>query len=89
MHCSEGISRSATFVIAYLMRKERRGAQEILAEMKEKRKQIRPSKNFLAQLEIWRELDYHVWEDGDMKVPKAAYAKILEEKKLTGEIPSL
>ena len=89
MHCSEGISRSATFVMAYLMQKERRGVQEVLAEVKEKRKQVRPSENFLAQLEVWRELDYDVWENGDKKVPKAAYAKLLEEKKLTTEIPSL
>ena len=89
VHCSEGISRSATFVIAYLMRKERRGVQEVLAEVEEKRKQVRPSKNFLVQLEVWRELDYDAWEDKDKKVPKVGYAKLLEEKKLTVEIPSL
>ena len=89
VHCSEGVSRSAAFVIAYLMRKERRGVQEGLAEVKEKRNQVRPSKNFLAQLEVWRELDYDVWEDKDKKMPKIAYAKILEDKKLTVKIPSL
>ena len=52
--------------------------------MKEKRKKVKPSKNFLAQLEVWRELDYDAWEDRDKKVPKVAYAKLLEEKKLTG-----
>ena len=89
VHCSEGISRSATFVIAYLMRRERRGVQDVLVEVKEKRKQVRPSKNFLAQLEVWRELNYYIWEDKEKKVPKAAYAKLLEEEKLTTEIPSL
>ena len=58
--------------------------QEVLAEVKEKRQQARPSKSFLAQLEVWRELDYDVWEDKDKKVPKVAYAKLLDEKKLTG-----
>ena len=89
VHCSEGISRSAAFLIAYLMRKEGRGVEEVLAEVKEKRKQVGPSKNFLSQLEVWRELNYDVWEDKDKKVPKVAYAKLLEEKKLTVRIPSL
>ena len=89
VHCSEGIPRSASFVVAYLMRKKQRGLQEVLAEVKEKREQIRPSKNFLAQLELWRELDYDVWEEKDKKVPKVAYAKLLDEKKLTVEIPGL
>ena len=71
------------------MRKERRGVQEVLAEVKEKRKSIRPSKNFFAQLEVWRELDYDVWEDKEKKVPKTASAKLLGEKKLTREFRSL
>lgn len=82
VHCEKGVSRSTTFVIAYLMRRNRRGLDEVLAGVKLKRK-VRPSPNFLTQLDLWDQLEYEVWEDEENKVPKAPYAKLLEEKGLT------
>ena len=82
VHCVHGISRSTAFVVAYLMRKDRRSRDEVLADVKMKRK-VRPSENFMTQLDLWGKMEYDVWEDSEEKVPKAPYAKLLKEKDLT------
>ena len=51
VHCEYGVSRSATIVIAYLMCKRGLKFEDALAMVKEKRK-IRPSANFIKQLQI-------------------------------------
>ena len=86
VHCEQGVSRSTTFVIAYLMRRERRGLDEILAEVKQKRK-VRPSENFTKQLRLWGEMEYNVWDDEESKAPKEPYAKLVKEKGLTTVLP--
>ena len=86
VHCSQGVSRSTTFVIAYLMRRGRRGLDEVLADVKLKRK-VKPSENFMAQLKLWGEMEYEIWADKEKKVPQEPYAKILEEKDLTAVLP--
>ena len=45
-----GVSRSVTAVIAYLMRKQRRRRDEGLADVKDKRKGVRPSTDLIRQL---------------------------------------
>ena len=82
VHCEKGISRSTAFVIAYLMRKDRRSRDEVLADVKSKRK-VRPSENFMTQLDLWGRMEHDVWENREGKVPKAPYAKLLKEKDLT------
>lgn len=55
VHCQMGISRSATIVIAYLMRKQRQGLDEVLKQVRAKRRRINPNENFSVQLGIWEE----------------------------------
>lgn len=86
VHCQQGVSRSAAFVIAYLMRRDRRGLDEVLADVKSRRK-VRPSENFMTQLESWDQMEYEIWEDEEKKFPKAPYAKLLKEKGLTAVLP--
>lgn len=93
VHCEQGVSRSPTIVVAYLMRKRRQKFADVLAIVGAKRK-IRISPNFTKQLEIWEEVEYEIWEDVECRVPKAPYKAFLEEraallkaKGLTGDEP--
>jgi len=93
VHCKYGVSRSPTIVIAYLMRKRGLKFEDALAMVKEKRK-VRPSANFVKQLQIWEQVGHEIWEDSETKVPKAEYqaylnerAAILMAKGLTGDEP--
>ncbi|KAH8880483.1 phosphatases II [Thozetella sp. PMI_491] len=94
VHCTFGISRSATAVIAYLMRKNREELEVVLARIKEKRK-VKPNANFMEQLKIWGDVEYNIWEDAEQKIPKEAYRAYLERraaalkaKGLTGNEPA-
>lgn len=61
------------------MRRHRRGVDEVLSDVKLKRK-VRPSENFMAQLRVWGEVRYDVWTDeGKTDVPKELYAELLRE----------
>ncbi|CZR65859.1 uncharacterized protein PAC_15759 [Phialocephala subalpina] len=62
VHCQKDISRSSTMVIAYLIRRQRRGVEGISKEMRLKRDITRPSRNFMRQLRIWKEAEYQIWE---------------------------
>lgn len=73
------------FVIAYRMRRGLRGVDKVLAEVKLKRS-VRPSENFLIQLNLWGQMEYEVWEEEE-KVPNAPYAKVWKEKGLTAVLP--
>ena len=92
MHCDEGISRSATIIIAYLMRKQRRSLDEVLEEVRGKRHRIQPNANFLARLRVWDKVQYHIWNDEEKEFLNTAYkeylnrrAAKLKEKGLTGD----
>jgi protein-tyrosine phosphatase len=94
VHCDQGISRSATMVIAYLMREQRKGLEEVLAEVRAKRPRIKPSDNFMDQLKVWEQVGYQIWEDDERNIPKEAYrvylerrAAVLKAKGLTGDEP--
>ena len=50
VHCMAGVSRSATIVVAYLMRKHGWSLDRSLRAVKDKRPQIRPNDGFLEQL---------------------------------------
>jgi protein-tyrosine phosphatase len=50
VHCFSGKGRSASFVIAYLMYKERKNFNEIYKYVKQKRTIISPNQFFIQQL---------------------------------------
>ncbi|KAK3376093.1 protein-tyrosine phosphatase-like protein [Lasiosphaeria ovina] len=80
VHCSEGVSRSPTVVVAYLMRKHRSTAAAVLRDVKRRRRVVDPNCNFLEQLHLWEELQYDVWEDAARQVPKPLYRLFLESR---------
>ena len=55
VHCAAGASRSASFTIAYLMRKNKMDRDDAFKFVKERRKIIRPNSYFMKQLK-----DYEV-----------------------------
>ena len=56
VHCKLGISRSATFVIAYLIKHEKLTADEAFDFVKKKRISIRPNNGFMKQLHIYEKI---------------------------------
>lgn len=50
VHCAAGVSRSASFVIAYLMKKRDMLYPDALRYVKERRKVISPNSGFKKQL---------------------------------------
>jgi dual specificity MAP kinase phosphatase len=50
VHCHAGVSRSATIVCAYLMKKNNWSMDQALGFIKGKRERVRPNQNFLALL---------------------------------------
>lgn len=50
IHCNAGVSRSATVVIAYLIKEYGMSFAEAFAYLKEKRESIRPNDGFIKQL---------------------------------------
>jgi dual specificity phosphatase 12 len=93
IHCQMGVSRSATVMIAYLMRKRGDSMGQVLRDVK-RRRNVNPNVNFLEQLKVWEDTNYQIWADKDNKVPKEAYrvflqgrAKRLEANGLIGDEP--
>lgn len=50
IHCVSGISRSASIVIAYMMKKYQINYEQAFSHVKTRRKIIRPNSNFIDQL---------------------------------------
>ncbi|KAN0087349.1 dual specificity protein phosphatase [Elaphomyces granulatus] len=85
IHCDLGISRSPTIMREYGTKRE-----DVLAFVRSKQK-VKPSAN---STQVWEEVGYQVWENGERTVPKAPYraflddrAALLKEKGLTGNEP--
>lgn len=53
VHCFSGVSRSATLVVAYIMKRSSLSVQEAVAKVKGKRPVICPNPGFLAQLQLY------------------------------------
>jgi len=53
VHCASGVSRSATIVIAYLMKKNKWKYQEALEYVRKRRNIIEPNEGFVKQLKSW------------------------------------
>ncbi|XP_029046183.1 dual specificity protein phosphatase MPK-4-like [Osmia bicornis bicornis] len=60
VHCYFGVSRSATLVIAYLMKKYKRSFSDTFEEIKGKRRFVEPNAGFLAQLKLYEEMGFGV-----------------------------
>jgi protein-tyrosine phosphatase len=79
VHCWAGVSRSATVVVAYLMRKNCQSLDSALASVRECRR-IEPNPNFMEQLAVWAEVKYELWIDPAKTVPKSPYAAYLARR---------
>ncbi|KAK3292623.1 dual specificity phosphatase [Chaetomium fimeti] len=77
VHCHKGISRSATAIVAYLMRTHRQPLDAVLASVKAIRPIVRPNPNFMEQLAVWAAVGYEPWEDAARTTPKPRYAAYL------------
>ena len=55
VHCHAGKSRSATVVIAFLMRDKKISLQQALALLRSKRPRVKPNEGFLVQLKAFEE----------------------------------
>ncbi|KAJ5457465.1 hypothetical protein N7475_008853 [Penicillium sp. IBT 31633x] len=58
------------------------------------KQRIKPSENFIRQLQVWEEVEYETWKDEDKFIPNAPYkafledrAALLKKKGLTGNEP--
>jgi dual specificity phosphatase 12 len=69
VHCQMGISWSVTVVVAYLTRATGRPLEDLLGEVKEKRK-VKPNPNFMERLKVRGGVGYRIWEDEEGTVPK-------------------
>ncbi|KAJ6246126.1 dual specificity protein phosphatase [Anaeramoeba flamelloides] len=58
VHCQAGCSRSATVVLAYLMKKNNLTKQEALDYVRSIRPLVGPNHSFFQQLEMWFQMDY-------------------------------
>lgn len=58
VHCIAGISRSATFVCAYLMRRNKWGPSEALSFVQKSRPAAHPNEGFMEQLRVFYDCGY-------------------------------
>jgi len=55
IHCVAGVSRSASFILAYLISSYNLTLQQALCHLKIVRPWVNPNKGFLSQLRSWEE----------------------------------
>lgn len=60
VHCYFGVSRSATVVIAHIMRKYELSYAEAFERVKRKRNIVFPNPGFIAQLHLYKKMSYCV-----------------------------
>ncbi|XP_063902761.1 dual specificity protein phosphatase MPK-4-like isoform X1 [Zophobas morio] len=58
VHCYFGVSRSATVVIAYIMKKYQLTYREAFEQVKLKRSIVYPNQGFISQLTLYKEMNY-------------------------------
>ena len=79
VHCDLGISRSPMVIVAYLMRKYGIKREDAVEFVQSKQK-VKPSANFIRQLQVWEEVGYEVWENAEKSVAKAPYQAFLDDR---------
>ncbi|KAK3343286.1 protein-tyrosine phosphatase-like protein [Neurospora tetraspora] len=66
IHCNQGVSRSGAACVAYMMKQHPNwSAEKALRFVQLRRKEVEPSENFMAQLEVWGQCGFEVWEEED------------------------
>lgn len=60
VHCYFGVSRSATVIIAHIMKKYNKSYHEAFQLVKAKRNIIFPNQGFVAQLKLYKEMGYTI-----------------------------
>ncbi|XP_053208673.1 dual specificity protein phosphatase 12-like [Panonychus citri] len=60
VHCIAGISRSATIVTAYLMKKLRKPAEECIELVRKERSIVDPNEGFRRQLKLYETMGYKI-----------------------------
>ncbi|CAB3373473.1 Hypothetical predicted protein [Cloeon dipterum] len=72
VHCYYGVSRSATLVLAYIMKKYGIDFDEAMERILEKRRFVRPNPGFEAQLRLYAEMGWQI----DPKHTKYKYFRL-------------
>eukprot|EP01025_Chloroclados_australasicus_P034267 TRINITY_DN3506_c0_g2_i3.p1 TRINITY_DN3506_c0_g2~~TRINITY_DN3506_c0_g2_i3.p1 ORF type:complete len:358 (+),score=41.72 TRINITY_DN3506_c0_g2_i3:248-1321(+) len=58
VHCFAGVSRSATIVLAYMMKKRKHDVFTALILLQSEKPDIGPNDGFMKQLHLWYDMDY-------------------------------
>lgn len=72
IHCCQGLSRSATLAVAYLMYRRCKDDEATLAAV-QKRCRVWPSPAFREQLRLWWDVRFRLYCDGVFRLPCEAY----------------
>ncbi|KAJ1274055.1 hypothetical protein BS78_05G033900 [Paspalum vaginatum] len=83
VHCFAGVSRSASIIVAYLMRTEQKSLEEALESLKEISESACPNDGFLDQLKLFEEMGFKV--DTSSPLYKKFRLKILGQSYKLGE----
>ncbi|KAJ4298313.1 hypothetical protein N0V90_006213 [Kalmusia sp. IMI 367209] len=68
VHCIQGVSRSGSIVIAYLMRSLEIGFDAALGLARKSRVAIGPNSGFVEQLRLWGSMGYTIYGDDEGQV---------------------
>ncbi|KAK6458927.1 nitrogen starvation-induced protein phosphatase [Scheffersomyces xylosifermentans] len=60
VHCSQGVSRSVTIIIAYLMKKYKLAIDQALHAVTRKVPEAQPNAGFMEQLVLYKDIDFKV-----------------------------
>jgi len=83
VHCFAGVSRSASIIVAYLMRSEQKSLEEALESLKEVSESACPNDGFLDQLKLFEEMGFKV--DTSSPLYKRFRLKLLGQSYKFGE----
>lgn len=78
VHCHQGISRSASIIIAYLMRERQLSYDAAFDFLKEKRKCVKPNVEFERTLRLWGKSSFKHINAGTHVKPNLERAKLFQ-----------